>query len=86
MQIIRSCDILDADVTRLNEQFDLWLIDDRIEDDEGFWKHCYYLARRHGKMMDWEILSPRLGSSYTSYSEARELAKPYIAKILQERM
>lgn len=84
--IIRSCDIMDADVTRLNEQFDLWLLDDRIEDDEGFWKHCFYVARRRGKMMDWEILSPRLGSSYTKWSEAEELAKPFIAEYLMKRL
>lgn len=86
--IIRSCDMMDGDVTRFNEQFDLWLINDRIEDDEGFWKNCFYVARRRGKMLDWEVLSPRLGSSYTSCSDAMKMAKewaaPYIVQRLQE--
>ena len=86
MQIIRSCDIHDLDVTRLNEQFDLWLIDDPIDDDEGFIKHCYYVARRHGKMMDWEVLSPRVGSSYTSWDEAKTLAAPFVAEHIMKRL
>lgn len=86
MEIIRSYEIRNDDVTCLNEQFDLWMIDHTIDDDEGFVKHNYYLARRTGKMMDWQVLSPRIGSSYTKWSEARELAKPYIASYLQKRL
>ena len=86
MQIIPSYDIRNGDATCLNEQFDLWMIDHTIDDDEGFVKHGYYLARRRGKMMDWEVLSPRIGSSYTKWSEAMDLAKPLIARYLEKRL
>ena len=76
----------------LNDTGELLLVieDNKIVDiqydDEGFVKHGYYIARRRGKMMDWEVLSPRIGSSYTKWSEAIELAKPFIAEYLMKRL
>ena len=86
--IIRKCDIWHHNTWCLSASRDLWLIDDEIDDDEGFTKHNYYVARRIGKDQDFEVLSDfdfevlqRIGSSYTKWTEAVNEADDFIQKM-----
>ena len=66
---------IDLEVIKcLDEDKDLWLIDNTYEDDEGFLKHSYYTARRVGKWQDWETVKS-VGSSYTSLTKILEELK-----------
>ena len=78
--IIRKCDIWHHNTWCLSEDRDLWLIDDEIDDDEGFIKHGYYVARRVGKDQDFETIT-RIGSSYTKWTEAVKEADDFIQKM-----
>ena len=64
---------IDLEVIKcLDEDKDLWLIDDIFEDDEGFFKHSYYIARRVDE--DWETVK-RVGGTYSSLIDILEELK-----------
>lgn len=47
MEMIRNCDVCDADVKLMHSDKSVYLIQH---------KGNYYVARPRGKMMDWEVL------------------------------
>lgn len=70
--------LLPHNIQLLDENRDLWLINDPIEDDERFWKECYYIATTAGPDQ-FETITP-IGSSYSTYSEIKELVNQWMQK------
>lgn len=66
------------DTRLLDEDRDLWLINDPIPDDEGFEKQNYYIATTAGENA-FETIAP-IGSSYSSYTEINEAVKEWFEK------
>ena len=60
----------------LDEDRDLWLINDPLIDSEGFDKQCYYIVTTAGPN-NYEIIQP-IGGSYSTYTEIRKLADDWL--------
>jgi hypothetical protein len=76
--IIQRDWLLDHNIRLLDADRDLWLINDPIEDAEGFWKECYFIATTAG-INQFETITP-IGTSYSDYAEIRELVDEWWEK------
>lgn len=76
--LIKKIWLLSHNVQLLDEDRDLWLINDPLIDSEGFDKQCYYIATPAGPDNFETIAS--IGSSYSTYTEICELVDEWMDK------
>ena len=70
--------LMPYNIQLLDEDRDLWLINDPIEDDEGFFKQCNYIATTAGPD-NFETIAD-IGSSYSTFEEINAAVKEWFEK------
>lgn len=70
--------LLPYNIQLLDEDRDLWLINDPIQDDEGFYKQCNYIATTAGPD-NFEVIA-EIGSSYSTFEEVNAEVKEWLEK------
>ena len=76
--IIQKQWLLVYNVQSLDEDRDLWLINDPLLDDEGFEIQNYYIATSAGADA-FETIAP-IGSSYSTFTEINAAVKEWFEK------
>lgn len=70
--------LMPYNIQLIDEDRDLWLINDPIEDDEGFFKQCNYIATTAGPD-NFEVIAD-IGSSYSTFEEINAEVKEWLEK------